>query len=58
MLEMTARIQETPPDHKGGYDLAVDELHANAASYEDAYADVESRVPDGWRLISVRVDRG
>lgn len=57
VLTMTVRIQETPPDHKGGYGLATDTLEASAATYEDAFADVEARVPDGWRIAAVVVDR-
>jgi hypothetical protein len=58
VLTMTVRIQETPPDHKGGYELATNTIESSAASYEDAFADVEARVPEGWRIAAVVVDRG
>lgn len=55
---MRVRIQEAPPDHQGGYELASDTLEAAAESYEDAFANAAARVPDGWRIAAVLVDRG
>jgi hypothetical protein len=57
VLTMRARIQQVPPDHKGGHELAVDTIEASATTYEEAFADVEIRVPEGWRIAAVLVDR-
>lgn len=33
------------------------ELTAEGVSYEEARADLESQVPEGWQLLQVLVDR-
>lgn len=58
VLTMRVRIQEAPPDHQGGYELGSDTVEATAESYQDAFADAAARVPDGWRIAAVLVDRG
>lgn len=57
MLTLTARIQQRPPDNLGGHDLAVDQITTEAASYEEGRAQLERVVPDGWRILSILVDR-
>ena len=54
MLTLIATVQETPPDHKGGYDLATDEITAEAETYAGAREQVDRMVPEGWRVIAVR----
>lgn len=58
VLTMTAAIQQAPPDHRGGYELESDQVEVTASTYDEAMAQVLGRVPEGWRLLSVRVDRG
>lgn len=57
VLTVRATIGEIPPDHKGGYDLATDEVSADGESYEAAMAAVRRLVPDGWRILHVTVVR-
>lgn len=57
VLTMRVRIQEAPPDHQGGYELGSDTLEASAPTYEEAFADAAARVPNGWRIAAVLVDR-
>lgn len=57
MLTITARIQQTPPDHRDGYELGLAELERSAPSYDQAIDQVRTSVPDGWRILFVRVDR-
>lgn len=52
-----ATVQETPPDHKGGYSLGRDELVVEDADYGQALETARRRVPDGWRIIALRVER-
>ncbi len=47
-------MQQTPPDHRGGYDLAMDTVVVSGETYDDAYSAAEAKIPDGWRMISVR----
>lgn len=54
MLTLRARIQQIPPDHKGGYDLEVDEIVAEADDYDTALAKAKQELPDGWRIIWLR----
>lgn len=50
-------VQEMPADHKGGYALASDEVMVEAEEYPAAVDAVERLVPEGWRIIALRVDR-
>ncbi|KQP62886.1 hypothetical protein [Nocardioides sp. Leaf285] len=54
MLTITLGIQEVPPDHRGGYELASDEVTVEAASYEEGVAEATKLIPEGWRKIFVR----
>lgn len=54
---MTARIQQIPPDHRGGYQLATDEIRTEADNYDQAHEQLDRTLPDGWRIISITVDR-
>lgn len=56
VMTMTAAIQQMPPDHRGGCDLARAELSATGPTYDDARAELQGRVPEGWRVLHVRVD--
>jgi hypothetical protein len=54
---MIAAIGEVPPDHKGGYQLASDAISTTADTYEAALEQLQRTVPEGWRILSIRVDR-
>ena len=57
MLTMYATVQETPPDHRGGYTLGRDELVVEETNYDQALAAARRLVPGGWRIIALRVER-
>ncbi|WP_041546523.1 MULTISPECIES: hypothetical protein [unclassified Nocardioides] len=50
MLAMTAALQEIPPDHRGGYELARADLSATAASYDEALERIREQLRPGWRI--------
>jgi hypothetical protein len=50
-------VQEIPPDHRGGYTLGRDELVVEDLDYDQAVAAARRRVPEGWRIIALRVER-
>ncbi|WP_310964020.1 hypothetical protein [Nocardioides terrisoli] len=50
-------MQEIPPDHRGGYTLGREELTVQDSDYDQALAAARRRVPDGWRIIALRVVR-
>jgi len=56
-VTLYATVQEIPPDHRGGYTLGRDELTVEDFDYDQALAAARRRVPDGWRIISLRVER-
>jgi hypothetical protein len=56
-LTLYATVQEIPPDHRGGYALGRDELVVEDLDYEQAFAAARRRVPEGWRIIALRVER-
>jgi hypothetical protein len=56
MLTMTAAIGQIPPDHRGGYELARRDLGATAEDHDAAMDDIEQRMPEGWRILSIRID--
>ena len=56
-LTLYATVQETPPDHRGGYTLGRDELVVEDTDYDRALAATRRRVPPGWRIIALRVER-
>ena len=58
VLTLTAAIRECPPDHKGGYDLARKDIVVTAEDYDTALAEARSKVPEGWQMIGIMVDRG
>ena len=58
MLTMYATLQETPPDHRGGYTLGRDELIVEETDYDQALAAARRLVPEGWQIIALRVERG
>lgn len=51
---LIAILQEIPPDHRGGYDLAVDEISEPFDEWDATRARLDARVPDGWRMIALR----
>ncbi|MEV5003938.1 hypothetical protein [Nocardioides sp. LML1-1-1.1] len=57
VLTLYATIQEIPRDHRGGYTLGRDELVAEDVDYDQALEAVRRRVPEGWRIIALRVER-
>lgn len=58
MVTVRARIETIPPSHQSkAPDREIRELTATTDTYEQAYADVQEQVPDGWRLLHVLVDR-
>lgn len=54
---MFVTIQERPPDHRGGYELATSELDIEADDYDAAVGQAHDQLPAGWRILSFRVDR-
>lgn len=57
MITVTATIRETPPDHRGGHDLARDEITVEADDYDQALEQIKPAIPQGWQVIAVLVDR-
>jgi hypothetical protein len=56
-LTLYATVQEKAPDHRGGYTLDRDELVVEDVDYDQALAAARRRVPEGWRIIALRVER-
>lgn len=57
VLTLYATVHEIPPDHRGGYTLGRDELVVEDLDYDQAFAAARRRVPEGWRIIALRVER-
>jgi hypothetical protein len=57
VLTLYATVQEIPPDHRGGYTLGRDELVVEDVDYDQALEVARRRVPEGWRIIALRVER-
>lgn len=57
MPTINATIQQEPPDHRGGYNLAISEITVDRPTYDDAMTEIKSQLPEGWRILHVRVDR-
>lgn len=53
-MHVVAMIETVPEDNAGTVRQQVDELSADAESYEDAVAMLRERVPAGWRIINLR----
>jgi hypothetical protein len=53
-MKLTTKIRQNPPDHRGGYDLPIEDLTAEADTYEAAYAELQERTPAGWSMLFVR----
>jgi len=56
-LTLHATVQEIPPDPRGDYALGRDELIVEDVDYDQALEAARRRVPEGWRIISLRVER-
>lgn len=56
-LTLYVTAQEIPPDHRGGYTLGRDELIVEDVDYDQAIEAARRRVPEGWRIIALRVER-
>ena len=56
-LTLHATVQEIPPDHCGGYTLGRDELIVESVDYDQPLEAARRRVPQGWRIIALRVGR-
>jgi hypothetical protein len=54
---MIGSIERLPPDHRGGYQLDRDDVVVTADDYDEAMTQIRGRLPDGWRLLFVRVER-
>jgi hypothetical protein len=52
-----ATVQEIPRDHCGGYTLGRDELVVEDLAYDQAVAAARRGVPEGRRIIALRVAR-
>jgi hypothetical protein len=50
---LTSTIRQNPPDHRGGYELPTDTLVAEADTYDEAYAQLQTRTPDSWSMLFV-----
>ena len=57
VLKLYTTVQQAPPDHKGGYQLATEAIVTEAEDYEEAKSQAERTVPEGWRILSFRVER-
>lgn len=57
MLKLVTTVQETPPDHKGSFELATEAIVTEAEDYDEAKRQAERTVTDGWRILSFRVER-
>ena len=57
VLTLYATVQEIPPDHRGGYTLGRDELVVEDVDYDQALEVARRRVPEGWRITALRVER-
>lgn len=57
VLTLYATVQEIPPDHKGGHSLDRDQLVIEDTDYGQAVEAARRRVPEGWRIIALRVER-
>ena len=57
VLTLYATVQELPPAPRGGSPLGRDELAVEDSDYDQALAAARCRVPDGWRIIALRVER-
>lgn len=50
-------IQQTPEDGaKSDTGLPLDDIRAEADTYDDAHQALTASIPDGWRLIAIRRD--
>lgn len=56
MCTLRLRIRQTPPDHRGGYELEADEVVGQGVDYDEAYMTGLRLVPDGWQVVHVRRD--
>lgn len=45
VLSLFATVQETPPDHKGGYSLGRDQIVNEDTEYEQVLKPARRRVP-------------
>ena len=50
-------MQGIPPDHRGGYNLGRDELIIEDVDYDRTLEAARRRIPKGWRIIALRVER-
>ncbi|GAA1133832.1 hypothetical protein [Citricoccus alkalitolerans] len=53
-MEITAVTETIPDDDTGAGDRGIDELTAEAESYEAGVATLRGRVPAGWRIMNLR----
>lgn len=63
VLKLYTTVQQVPPDHRGGYELATETLttDSHATDLGEAYTEAKDAaarlLPEGWRIIAFRVDR-
>lgn len=53
-MKLIALVETIPADNSGTGERHVEEMTAEADTYEDAVADLRSRVAEGWRLVNFR----
>jgi hypothetical protein len=54
-MQLTATIRTRPePGAKNVDGLAMDVITTEGPDYDTAKADLETRVPGGWQMLSVR----
>lgn len=52
---LKATIRTRPDENAKNVDgLAMDVIAAEADDYDTAYAELESKTPDGWQMLSIR----
>lgn len=54
-MQLTATIRTRPEPEANNVDgLAMEVITTTATYYDDAFAELQSRVPEGWQMLSVR----
>ena len=56
-VKIVLGIQQVPPDHQGGYDLAREEIEVEGSTYHEAVEAAKRQMPEGWRSVYIRTER-
>lgn len=51
---LSTTIRQNPPDHRGGYELPTEDLTVSADTYDQAYALLKEKTPEGWSMLFVK----